>query len=1612
MVTKVEEQRRNIIQNLNEVVSKKLPAKQAKLVQAFIEQYYANTSLEDLLYRDIIDLFGATLSLWNLIYERAPGESKVHVYNPHFEQNGWQSTHTIIEISTDDMPFLIDSLRMAITRAGLSIHFTVHAGGMKLCRNSKHEVTAVMPIKTPVGKDVFAEAPIYFEVDRETDAEALISLHDNIVKTLQDVRLCNEDWPAMHQRALEAIQNLKDNPPPYDPTETEESIDFLEWIADNHFTFLGYREYKLIGEGEDQALELIPGSGLGVLRDETHSVKIRPLSFLPPSARRHVLSSHEILVLSETNKKSTVHRPAHTNYIGIKRFDSDQKLIGEARFIGLYTADAYHTAPTLIPFLRLKIRKVLKKSNFPPNGHAAKTLMNILETLPRDDLFQMSAEELTSLAMAILQLQERRRIRLFLRRDIYHRFISCFVYVPQDILSAELVIKMQRILEKCFESNESTFSVFLPESILGRINYVVRTDSKKPLHYDINEIEQELIKACRSWSDDLQAMLVESYGEEKANQLMNKYRNAFPTSYREDFAPRTAAFDIEHIEALNKEHNLGMIFYQPIDEAAGKFRFKLFCNKDPIPLSDVLPILENMGLRVIGEKPNEITLKDQVIWINDFGMNQTHEQEIDVDTIKNSFQEAFAKIWYGNAENDGFNRLVLSAGLTWEEISIFRAYTKYLRQTNFTFSQPYVEQAISSHPNIAKQIVSLFKTRFNPDETVDRTATAGIKQAILQALDQVTSLDEDRIIRRFVEIIEATLRTNYFQTNKDGKQNNYLVFKLNSKKIPELPLPYPMFEKFVYSPRFEGVHLRSSKVARGGIRWSDRPEDFRVEVLGLMKAQQVKNAVIVPSGAKGGFVPKYLPADRESLMKEVIDCYKSFISGLLDITDNIKNGKIIPPHNVVRYDDDDPYLVVAADKGTATFSDIANAISIEHDFWLGDAFASGGSEGYDHKKMGITARGAFESVKRHFRELNINPDEDLFTVVGVGDMSGDVFGNGMLISDRIKLVGAFNHLHIFIDPDPDPIKSFEERKRLFDLPNSTWADYHSKLISKGGGVFNRSEKSITLTPEIKQLLNVEVDAMVPNDLIRAILKAEVDLLWNGGIGTYVKATSEINRDVGDRTNDNLRINGHELRCKAVGEGGNLGFTQLGRVEYELNGGLIYTDFIDNSGGVNCSDHEVNIKILLNQIVKNGDLTEKQRNQLLVEMTDEVAQLVLKTNYYQPKAISHAAAHAAANLELYSWYIDELEQNNKIDRALEFLPDNKTLLERKSLNKGLTRPELAVLLSYSKMLLKEELLKSTVPEDPYFERMLELEFPTPIRKKFLKQMKQHSLRREIIGTQLSNLITNEMGATFVDRLHDETGSSVPEIVKSYTAARTIFNIREVIHEMETIDNNLSAAIESNVMTDLYRLMRRATRWLIRHCEPGFNIQAVIDKFAPSLVEFAQHVDQWLIGSEATNLIEQMSALIEAGVPHELASKIARTNFLFPALDIIEIAKKTGASLDKVAMIYFSLGENLELDWLRNLILAHPVENHWDALARAALRDDLDWQQKYLTLHVLKINLKGTTPTLLNQWTLQNQALLERWQAMLTDLRRSNNPNFIMFFVAVRELMDLGKINLEH
>ncbi|HEY5720095.1 MAG TPA: NAD-glutamate dehydrogenase, partial [Gammaproteobacteria bacterium] len=1177
-------------------IGERLPEGQAALVGAFTRHYYRGTDIRDLQQHDLADLYGAVLAHYNLAARRAAGSTKLHVYNPQLEQHGWQSTHTVIEVVCDDSPFLVDSLRLALNRHGLTCHLLIHPV-FHLHRDGQGRLREVLAEET-ASDDVRVEAVMHFEVDRQTEPEVLQALEQELVAVLAQVHRVVGDWQPMLEQLNRVVAELEQHPPPLSQAEVDQALAFLRWVAAEHFTFLGYREYDLFDEADGLRLQAREGSGLGLLRDGDGG-EARGFAMLDSDGQRQA-TAPELLVVTKTSRRSTVHRPAFMDYIGIKRLDDQGRVVGEYRFLGLYSASAYNRSAREIPLLQQKVDRVLEQAGYPRGSHARRALLNILESYPRDELFQTTPDELLEITLGILHLQERQRVSLFVRRDPYGRFISCLVFAPRERFSTEVRQAITRVLESSFGGECLDFSLQISESALARIHFLIGVRGGQPASsWDLEEIEQRLAATTRDWRDDLADALLDHFGEERGTALLRRYGSAFRADYREHYPASVACYDIARMEQLVDGAELAMTLYRPPELPPSQLRFKLFQAERPTPLSETLPMLENMGLKVIEESPTTIHPAAQApLWIHDFGLEH-REEGLDLALITDKFQETFARVWRGEVENDGFNRLVLRAQLEWRQIVVLRAYCKYLRQVRATFSQEYMERTLDANPRIARLLAELFMARFDPTQAGDPQAEAELIHQIDEALDAVSNLDEDRILRGFLHAIHATLRTNYFQRGADGQPKKYLSFKFDPARVPDMPEPRPLFEIFVYSPRVEGVHLRGGKVARGGLRWSDRREDFRTEVLGLVKAQMVKNAVIVPVGSKGGFVCKALPGgnDREALQAEVVASYKTFISGLLDLTDNLVDGAVVPPPEVVRHDPDDPYLVVAADKGTATFSDIANGVARDYGFWLDDAFASGGSAGYDHKKMGITARGGWESVKRHFRELGLDTQTQDFTVAGIGDMSGDVFGNGMLLSEHSRLVAAFDHRHIFIDPAPDPARSFAERRRLFALPRSSWDDYQRKLLSAGGGIWPRSVKSIELPPEARQALGVEQTRFSPNELIRAILKAPVDLLWNGGIGTYVKARNENHADVGDRSSDAVRVDAPELRCRVVGEGGNLGLTQRARIEFAQHGGRINTDAIDNSGGVDCSDHEVNIKILLNAVVTAGDMTRKQRDRL-------------------------------------------------------------------------------------------------------------------------------------------------------------------------------------------------------------------------------------------------------------------------------------------------------------------------------------------------------------------------------------------------------------------------------
>ena len=1586
-----------------ERIRSKLPKAQAELAEPFARKYLSQVDPEDLSERTIDDLYGAVLSHLNFVRKHTGG-TRIRVYNPHLEEHGWESTHTVIEIVGDDMSFLVDSIGIEVNRQGLTLHLIIHPV-MRLVRDAKG-VLLRMAADDSEGQ---YESIIHVEVDRRTEPSDLQALQDGLTHILTDVRAAVSDWPAMVERLNEIIAGVGHPPSPEDPEDIAEAKAFLEWLAADNFVLLGCRDYKLESSGGENELHIVSGSGLGLLRETGATHHSVSFAALPPQlkAQAHL---PQLLTITKSNTRSTVHRQGYLDHIGVKLFDKKGKVVGERRIIGLLTSTAYNTNPKRIPLLRRKVSNVIERAGFMRGSHAAKALATILEQYPRDELFQISTEELFANATGIQRLGERQRIRLFVRRDTFARFVSCLIYVPRENYNTEQRKRMQALLIEAFEGTTAEFEVHFSESALARILIIVRTPGSKVPEVDVRELEERLVRVARRWEDDLRQALLEHCGEERGMLLFNRYGAGFPAGYRESYSPRMAVHDIEQFEAIDGSDGLAMSLYVPLEAEPGRLNFKLYHADTPVALSLSLPMLERMGVKVIEEDPARIERQDgNLAWIHDFGMIHPGADELDIERLRPLFQDAFRRAWRGEIENDDLNRLTLLAGLGWREVSVLRAYAKHMKQAAFTYSQAYMEQTLSAYPGVARQLMHLFVQRFDPAGADDRdTRCAALVTEIEATLDKVANLDEDRILRQFLAMILATLRTNYFQKGKDGQPKPYLSFKFDPSKIPNLPQPRPMFEIFVYSPRVEGVHLRGGKVARGGLRWSDRMEDFRTEILGLVKAQIVKNAVIVPVGSKGGFVVKNPPpgGDREAVLAEGIACYRMYLSGLLDITDNLVQGTVVPPPDVLRYDEDDPYLVVAADKGTATFSDYANAVANEYGFWLGDAFASGGSVGYDHKKMGITARGAWESVKRHFREMGINTQEEPFTVAGVGDMSGDVFGNGMLLSKKIKLVAAFDHRHIFFDPDPDPETSWVERDRMFALPRSSWDDYDRKLISKGGGIWPRSAKSIPLSEQMRKVLDTDATALPPTELIRCILKAPIDLLYNGGIGTYIKANSETDASVGDRANDAVRVNGRDLRCKVFGEGGNLGATQLGRIEFALNGGRICTDAIDNSGGVDCSDHEVNIKILLNGVVAEGELTDKQRNKLLMEMTDEVATLVLRDNYFQTQILSVTRARGTELVDAQARFMRRLGNAGRLNRKIEFLPFDEEIAERKAAGTGLTSPELAVLLAYSKIELYDEVLASDIPEDPYISTALTRYFPVPLRERFADQIQRHALKREIIATHVINSMVNRVGATFVGRLKEETGATAPDIVRAYLATREVFSLVSVWAEIEALDNQIPDAVQTRMIIDSGRLVMRGTLWFLRHPDLTKDLSKTLKRFIPGAQELAESLED-VVGAGYKKELDRLAAgYTEQGVPEALARRVAGLDELYSALDLVELTSETKRDQRTAAAVYFALGDRFDLHWLGKQISSLTADTHWQSLARTALRDDLSAQARNLAANVLRLSPKLTdADELIKAWETQRCTQIDRSQQLFADIKASPSIDMPMLSVTLRELRNL-------
>lgn len=1574
----------------------------------FTMKLFERAVAEDILTYSAQELALLVDTSWASLKRRAPGMPNVRVENISGHGQGLD-TVTIVEILNDNMPFLLDSVMAEISEAGYDIRFVVHP--IVTLTRADDGALKQFDGNGQISANAKRESLIHLHIDR-LEAEALSSLNDSLTATLKDIRLVVADWKPMLARVQAVIDNLKSVPPPLPVGELAEAIQFLEWLVGNNFTFLGVRDYVVEGRGTKSKLEPVNDSGLGLLRDQDVGLLRRgrqPVTMTPEL--REFLSQPRSLIITKANLRSRVHRRTHLDYVGIKLFDMKGALTGELRLCGLFTSTAYTSAARTIPYLRRKIEGVITRSGFDPDSHSGKALVNIVEQYPRDELFQIDVETLTDFAHRILQLEERPRVRVLTRVDKFERFISILVYLPRDRYTTQTRTEIGHMLANTLNGRVSSWTAAYPEGSLARLHFIIGRGDKPFGKANAPALESVITAILKTWRDRLSDHLSTRFPPEQARKLCNRYLDAFSPAYSDSYSAVKAVDDIQILERLREGRELAITFYKPDDAPADELGLKIFHRGGAIPLSTRVPMLEAMGFKAISESSVDIEPQGEeahAITLHDVKLSRGDGVATDFAPFYERLEALFMAVWQGRAESDGFNELGLKSGLAWREIALIRAVARYLRQARLLYSQDYVWATLIKHSAVASDLVALFAARFGPipnaSQNARKTRQAAITARIEGRFAAVESLDEDRILRRFLNVIQSMLRTNFYQLDNAGLPKATIAFKLNSRQLEKLPEPRPMVEISVYSPRVEGIHLRFGRIARGGIRWSDRPQDFRTEVLALVKAQQVKNAVIVPVGAKGGFVPKRLPpsTDRQAWLAEGIGAYQDFIASLLDVTDNIDaDGKTVVRENVVRWDGDDPYLVVAADKGTATFSDTANAISLKYGHWLGDAFASGGSAGYDHKKMGITARGAWEAVKRHFREVDVDIQSTPFTVAGVGDMSGDVFGNGMLLSQHIKLVAAFDHRDIFIDPSPDVAASHAERQRIFDLPRSSWNDYNKSLISAGGGIFPRNAKSIALTPQMQTLLGLDRAEATPQEVMTAILKAPVDLLWFGGIGTYIRASTEGNDEVGDRANDAIRISADELRCKALGEGANLGMTQRARIESANRGIRLNTDAIDNSAGVNTSDVEVNIKIALGQAVSAGKLNEQNRNTLLASMTDEVASLVLRNNYLQSLALSLAERRGAEDLGFARRLMRNLEQAGRLDRAVEYLPQDWEIDERAARNAGLTRPELAVLLAYAKLSLFDELLNSSVPDDSYLGKELARYFPANLNAKFGTFIEGHRLRREIIATMLSNSIINRGGPTLLPRIVDQTGASAPDIAAAFAAVRDAFKLTALNTDIDQLDNRISGQLQLSLYANIQSVMIDRIVWFLRNASLNQGLTAVIERFGTAIEEGARLLNKILPEAEAATLLAKRAELSGHKVPQTLATRLAALPYLALMPDILLVADATRKDLEASARTYFAVSAHFRLGEIATRAEHLHVSDYYGRLALDRALSDMAVAARRISAAALKA---GGLP----QWTKRMGASVERTRIAVGDIAGGSDLSVAKLAVAAGLLGDLAGV----
>ncbi len=1578
-------------------------------LRSFAADVLAGMDAEDLTDRRPADVCAIITHVWRFLQQRSPGDTGVRVFNPAVATHGWAATHTSVLVLTDGIPFVAESLRLELDRRRHRIHLLV-SSDITSERDDANSLRRVFPASVSGTDNMRREALVYLEIGRISDERSLSDLAGTLAEVLGDVGAVVADFEPMAARARELMDTWAAFSAPVPEPERAENRALLGWMLEDNFTFLGYEELRVDRSGGEVTVEVVPDSRSGLLRTRASA----GARYLAQEIAEGTAGPAEQVLFLKSSQRSRVHRGVYPDYVVVRSFDAQGRVSGQHAFLGLYTANVYTMDPDRIPIVRRKVADVIARAHPEESSHRCRALQRVLSILPRDELFQSDTDALFATAMRIFHIQERRKLRLFLRFDRRRRFASCLLYWPRDAYRTELRVRIEQILRDALGAVESEFTTVFSESVLVRTHFVLRLGDDARVDLDVRELEALVARVAEPWQDQLETALAAAFGEERAAGFVANYQGAFPVGYQDDTAIAMAVSDIRKIDELETASSLGIHLYREPRDPENLLHFRIFNCERAVTLSEVVPILENMGMQVLTERPYRLRRVDgRELWVHDLGVAHAGTAVIDPRLSGARIEEAFLAVLNGRAENDAFNQLVIAAGLDWREASVLRAYGHYMKQLRHPASRDFVAATLARHPEVTRALAALFRLRFDPASGTaveDRRRQAGeLDVRIREMLDSIAQLNEDQALRTLLALVQATLRTGVYRREGLPAAADCVSFKFDCGAVPGMPKPVPMFEIFVASPRVQGTHLRRGRVARGGLRWSDRAEDFRTEVLGLVKAQQVKNAVIVPVGAKGGFVPLRMRAGmgRDDVQAEGIACYRIFVQSLLDLTDNIVDGATVAPADVVCHDPPDPYLVVAADKGTASFSDIANALSADSGFWLRDAFASGGSVGYDHKKMAITARGAWISVERHFRELGRDVSREPFTLVGVGDMSGDVFGNGLLRSRSARLVAAFDHRHVFIDPDPDPEVSFRERERLFGLPRSSWADYDPALISAGGGVFARSAKAITLSAEARAALGTTVDTLSPAELVSAVLRAPVDLLWFGGIGTYVKSGRETHAEVGDRANDALRVDAHELRVRVVGEGGNLGMTQLARIDFALGGGACNTDFIDNSGGVDCSDHEVNIKILLDASRGAGALGPDARAALLEQMRAEVAALVLADNYRQAQSISLAARDSAPRAAEYRHLMATLERRGGLDRALEFLPSDESLQERARRGQSLSRPEIAVLACYAKAQLKQDLLASALPEDPFVRDALEAAFPVVLTERHRDAMQLHPLRREIVATQLCNELVDFMGPTFVSRMEHSLRVDAVAVVGAWRAARDIFDIPTLWRAVESLDNRISAGLQLDAQSGLQRLLGVATRWLLRNRGAVARPGVLVELFREPVRDVLATLPASLCGGEHAAWAARRADLLAAGMPSALADSLADVSVGVAALGIVELALSARLTVPDVAPITFALNERLGFDWLGKQVAALPVSGPWDAMARESFLDELDLHLRLIVASVLGSGVSPGVEGKLEAWEALHAEAAGRWREMLAELGAAGTLDFAMVSVAIRSLPDLAR-----